>query len=230
MLLVGVGAELCSGSFEAQVSAIIEEANPSQVAVELTTGEPDLLLRGVDELVERAVSRATFGFGSVPDEARLHNYSPLFWALGLCPQREMATAASAAAALNLPVAHVDTPMSITLAALEEALSISELTNMQGAADSAEGVALDRLAASLAAADGGLEPAVCAALRQRDQARQCVEQLRTVAPAMAGVVIDARNQALSEQLLALEGSTVAVVGVARMDGVEECLRRAGAQVG
>ena len=35
---------------------------------------------------------------------------------------------------------------------------------------------------------------------------------------------------NEQLLALEGSTVAMVGVARMDGVEECLRRAGAQVG
>ena len=39
MLLVGVGAELCSSSWQARVSAIIEEANPSQVAVELTTGE-----------------------------------------------------------------------------------------------------------------------------------------------------------------------------------------------
>ena len=248
VLLVGVGAAAHPQLWQAEVTALLRDAEPNHVVLQLAPGQPaadggdgsETLLRDVDAIIEQVIKKGTFGLGSLPPGAGMRAYTALFWVLGLSPQREMAGVREAAAALELPLVRGDAPTAATMAALGEALTMNELQSMLKAADSAEGRELLKLNQSLAAAlptPPAMETDASVAaflqmigpLQKRPTITALTTALKKVAPKLATVVIDARDHVMVSRLLELEGPTVAVVGLAHMDGMEKLFEEAGGKV-
>jgi hypothetical protein len=250
VVLVGVGAAPQREEFEAHVTDLLLDAAPSHVVLEMpaeptgggSPAQPDssLLLREVDQIIEQVVRQATFGLGSVPEGAGMGSYRALFWALGLTPQEEMAAVQRVVMRLGMPLVQADAATDRVMAALRDALSFNELQSMLKAAATPQGLELMRLNQSLAATlpphavqedenSFGAFLEAARPLQARGTVTALVDALSHIAPAMTRVVIDARAEILGSRLLALEGTTVAIVGLAQMDKVEAHFQEAGGQV-
>lgn len=248
VLLVGVGAEPRRQQFEEHVTSLLLDVAPTHVVLELSPEvaqdgstrkvDSSLLLREVDKIIEQVVRQATFGFGSVPEGAGMDSYRALFWALGLTPQEEMAMVQQIAVDLRLPLVQADATTDSVMSALRDTLNFSELQSMLQAASTSQGQELLRLNQALRVAlpkSADDEDSVrtfleaIRPLQERGTITTLVDALGQIAPAMSRVVIDARAAILGSRLLELDGTTVAVVGLAQMDGVETYLQGAGANV-
>ena len=248
VLLVGVGAAPQRVQFEAHITALLRDAAPSHVVLEMPAEaggrpvQPDssLLLRGVDQIIEQVVRQATFGLGSVPEGAGMDSYRALFWALGLTPQEEIAAVQQVALRIGLPPVQADAATDRVMATLRDALSFSELQNMLKAAASPQGQELQRLNQTLAAMlprhavredaeNFGAFLEAARPLQARRTVTALVDALSQIAPAVTRIVIDARAEMIASKLLALDGSTVAVVGLAQMDKIEAHFQEAGGLV-
>jgi pheromone shutdown protein TraB len=146
--------------------------------------------------------------------------------------------------LQVPVVYGDRDADVTMAALKSAMNMAEMLHMMTAAMGTEGKEIAKLNMQLL--DSGDIAKAAEVMKNRSTVSELVGLMRRSAPALvtspqglenAGrrggtdthgcrcslqvrVMLDERDALMAQRLLELEETTVAVVGIAHMDGIEK----------
>lgn len=145
---------------------------------------------------------------------------------GLEPGAEFVRAEEEAHKLGARVELIDRDVTETFGRLRDAVSLADVLKLVTDPAAASAPVPPDLAELLRGAEDGrdLEAAV-ERLKDRRKVRALVSFCRSVLPGAVRVMLDERDEYMASRLASLDGSVVAIVGLAHMDGIERILRGA-----